>query len=102
MSVLDLEKFRITLVADELLLSAVVLRLMQLDRGFTQNARQWFDILLGAFSASEHADEIKPDVLSALRDNYVHLLASVESLAPAPSERPKSIRRRIFEWFERG
>ena len=49
-----------------------------------------------------------PQIVSVLREEYLRLLARAEEFARnAPkvvsaSPRPKSIRRRIFEWFERG
>jgi hypothetical protein len=52
------------------------------------------------FSASEHAGEFNPEVISTLREEYLRLLAHAESLGPVP--RPKTIRRGIFEWFEQG
>jgi hypothetical protein len=99
-----LRRFRIKTLAHDYLLRAVVIRLTLLDPGFSRDARQWFDTLVGAFSASEHASDYSPEVIRTMREEYLRLLARVdEQVAIATAApKPKSIRRRIFEWFERG
>ena len=101
----QLDPFRVKAVATEFLLSAIIIRLMQLDPGFTQRARQWFDHTFGMWSASEHAVARDPRTISRLREEYLRQLTMAENylaIAREASVKPKSIRRRIFEWFERG
>jgi hypothetical protein len=80
---------------------------MQADPEFSTFARQWIDTVFGGFYASEGANEVDPQVLSDSRAQYLDLIERSEASAlfhaskSAPSK-PKTIRRRIFEWFERG
>jgi len=104
----EVDQFRVKVVANEYLLSAAVIRLALLDPKFTQDAREWFDHILGAFSASELSKPFPPQHISTLREQYIHLVERIETQARiaiksrgAPAK-PKSIRRRIFEWLERG
>ena len=92
-------RFQITLMANDSLLRAVVVRLMQLDPGFAQDARQWFDQILGAFSTSEDAVGTAPHVLSEIREECLRQLARAEKQARIVSAtpEPKTIRRSIFE-----
>jgi len=102
---LDLEqKFRLKLMANEYLLRAALIRLMLLDLGFAHDAREWFDNLFGQFSASEKAYASDPQVISTLREEYLRLLERAEKFALRATSvpKPKSIRRHIFEWFQRG
>jgi hypothetical protein len=99
-------KFRLNTLANEFLLRAALIRLMLLDPGFANGARQWLDTIFGQLSTSELADKTNPQVMSALREMYLRHLARAEEFAlsvpkAAPPSSPKSIRRRIFEWFER-
>jgi hypothetical protein len=106
----QLDPFRVRMVANEYLSRAVLIRVMLLDPGFAQDARQWIDVIFGAFSASELADGIDPYIVSAIREKYIALLARAEEQAriairsgAAPAvPKHKSIRRRIYEWLERG
>jgi len=82
---------------------------MLLDPGFAQDARQRLDTILGHFSVSEHTNSFTLGALSEIREDYLRLLTMAEQLARLPITsqsalvpRSKSIRRRIFEWFERG
>jgi hypothetical protein len=95
-------------LANDFLLRAALIRLMLFDPGFAEGARHWFDSLFGQFSATDLARAANPQFIITLREEYLHLLeraerfaANAPKAAPAPA-RPKSIRRRIFEWFERG
>jgi len=92
------------MLANEFLFCAVAIRVMQLDPEFARDARQWFDTVFGAISASKPADATDPQVISAMREEYLRQLTMAERLACIAPERsrPKSIRRRIFELFERG
>jgi hypothetical protein len=96
----DLEdRFQTTLLANDSLLRAVVVRLMLPDPAFTQDARRWFDDLLGQFSTSEEAVGASPQVMSTIREEYLRQLRRAETQAPRTTASPKhkSIRRRIFE-----
>src|SRR5262249_11175595 len=103
------QEFRQFLVA-QLLLRAAVARLMLLDPGFAQDDRQWLDHMLGRFSTSDDVVDVDPHAMSELREHYVVVLEQAELLSrlvtsreqPSPTPKPKSLRRRIFEWFERG
>jgi hypothetical protein len=80
---------------------------MLLDPEFGRDARQWFDAIFGRLAASEHADKTNPQSVSALRQEYLRLLTLIETqvrMVTTPTAAPahKSIRRRIFEWLERG
>jgi hypothetical protein len=100
----DQMMFRIRVMASAFVLRAVTVRMMLLDPGFAQDARQWFDTIFGAFSASEHAHASSHEIVSVLREEYLRVLALNEEQARKATSVPKtkSIRRRIFEWFERG
>ena len=96
-------KFRAKIVASEYLLRAVPIKAMLLDPGFAQDARQWFDHMFGVFSASEKAETSNPQIISAIREEYMRLLDRAEKqIAGATAvAKPKSLRRHIFERFER-
>jgi hypothetical protein len=101
------QKFRLKLLANDFLLRAALIRLMLLDPGFARDARQWFDAIFGQLSASELAIKTNPQVIGALREEYLHHLARAEeyalrATAPKAAPKSKSIRRRVFEWLERG
>jgi hypothetical protein len=102
----EIDQFRVKVVANEYLLSAAIIRLSLLDPEFTRDARQWFDHILGAFSASELSKPFPPKHVSTLREQYMHLVDRVEAQArlaiQSRGSKPKSLRRRIFEWLERG
>src|SRR5947199_7434119 len=100
----DVYQLRLRLGANEFLLRAVTIRVMLLDPGFANDARQWLDHQFGQVSASEHADAVDPQTMSAIREYYLRLMERAEDfvLRATASPKPKSIRRRIFEWFERG
>ena len=100
------QKFILRLVANEFLLRTALIRLMLLDPGFAKDARQWIDTLFGQLSASEYADKANPQAITQLREEYLRLLERAERFALSATAsgpaRPKTIRRRIFEWLERG
>jgi hypothetical protein len=100
----DEQKFRLQVLANEYLLRTALIRLMLLDLGFAKDARQWIDTIFGQVSTSEQAHTINPQSVNALREEYLRLLARAEHFAfsATASAKPKTIRRRIFEWFERG
>jgi hypothetical protein len=100
-------EFRLRQLANEFLLQAAFIRLMLLDPGFARDARQWFDTLFGKLSALGTDDPLDPQLTSVLREEYLRRLTLIETQArivatPTSVPKPKSIRRSIFEWFERG
>jgi len=102
------QMFRIKTMANIYLLRAVTIRLMLMDPEFAKDARQWLDTLFGAISVSEHtaAREVArgTQFISALREEYMRVLALNEEQARIATSvaKPKSLRRRIFDWLERG
>ncbi len=97
-------QLRLRLGSNEFLLRAVTIRMMLLDPGFAQDARRWPDQQFGQVSASEHADTVDPRSMTAIREYYLRLVEKAERYAAraTATPKPKSTRRRIFEWFERG
>ena len=98
----DIHQLKLRLGALEFLLLALLPRLKLLDPGFGRYAHGWLDQEFGKHY-SEGAVGTDPQVLSAIRKHYLLLLEGGEVEARiAPSvPKPKPIRRRIFEWFER-
>src|SRR5262245_48358603 len=85
----ELDPFRLKLLAHEYLLHVAVIRLTLLDREFAQDAREWFDVIFGAFSASELAKPFPPEHISAIRSEYMRLVERSEEQASMALKRPK-------------
>jgi hypothetical protein len=80
----QVDSTRLRLMAIQYLLYAVVTRWMLLDPGFAQDARGLFDYVSGIWSASEHAGEFSPEVVTTLREECIRLLEFAENLGPLP------------------
>jgi|tagenome__1003787_1003787.scaffolds.fasta_scaffold20318578_2 hypothetical protein len=99
----DMHQLKIRIGAHEFLFLALIARLMQRDPELAQAARYWIDDHFGRHSTSELSAVTDPQVLSAIRKHYLLILKEAEEQERPAAAVPKSksIRRRMFEWFER-
>jgi hypothetical protein len=100
------KKFRIDMSAVECLAWVLAVRQMQTDPEFATFARQWIDSVFGSVSGSEEARKLGPETISDVRAQFLDLIERSESsirllASGSKPPKPRNLRRRIFEWFER-